>query len=62
VKEVFEKWTKERNFMKGELVLKWDDRREAKGNHGKFDNLCLGPFQDFVVQENNTYKLAHLDG
>jgi hypothetical protein len=39
MKEIFEKRTKERNFMTGDLVLKWDARREAKGKHGKFDNL-----------------------
>jgi hypothetical protein len=44
MKEMFDKRTKERNFMTRDLVLKWDARREAKGNHGKFDNLWLGPF------------------
>jgi hypothetical protein len=39
MKDIFYKRTKEKNFMIGDLVLKWDARREAKGKHGKFDNL-----------------------
>jgi hypothetical protein len=62
MKEIFDKRSKERNFMIGDLVLKWDARREAKGKHGKFDNLWLGPFQVIAVQDNNTYDLAQLDG
>jgi hypothetical protein len=62
MKKIFDKRTKERNFMTGDLVLKWDAKREAKGKHGKFDNLWVGPFQVSAVQDNNTYELAHLDG
>jgi hypothetical protein len=62
MKEIFDKRTKERSFMVGDIVLKWDARREAKGKHGKIDNLWLGPFQIIVVKDNNTYELAQLDG
>jgi hypothetical protein len=31
MKEIFDKRTKERNFMVGDMVLKWDARR-LKGN------------------------------
>jgi hypothetical protein len=62
MKEIFDKRTKERNFKVGDLVLKWDSRREAKGKHGKFDNLWLQPFQIVAAQDNNTYELAQLDG
>jgi hypothetical protein len=31
------------------LVLKWDVRREAKGKHGKFVNVYIGPVQVVVV-------------
>jgi hypothetical protein len=44
MKEIFDKIYKERIFMKGDMVLKWDAKREEKGKHGKFDNLWLGPF------------------
>jgi hypothetical protein len=47
--------------MIGDLVLKWDARREAKGKHGKFDNLWLGPFQVVVVQDKKTDELAIFD-
>jgi hypothetical protein len=47
--------------MEGDFVLKLDARREAKGKHGKFDNLWLGPFQVVVVQDKNTYDLSQLD-
>jgi hypothetical protein len=46
--------------MVGDLVLKWDARREVKGRHGKFDNLLLGPFQVVAARENNTYELTQL--
>jgi hypothetical protein len=58
MKEIFDKISKERRIMRGYLVLKWDARREEKGKHGKFDNLCLGPFEVIAVQDNNIYDLA----
>ena len=54
MKEIFDKRSKEKSFMTWDLVLKWDAIREAKGKHGDFDNLWLGPFQVIVVQDNNT--------
>lgn len=36
VKELFDKKARERNFKKGDLVLRWDTRREDKGKHVKF--------------------------
>jgi hypothetical protein len=33
MKEIFDKRSKERSSMIGDLVLKWDSRREAKGKH-----------------------------
>jgi len=44
MKEIFDKKSKEKRFMIGDLLLKWDAIREAKGKHGKFYNLWLGPF------------------
>jgi hypothetical protein len=32
---------KEKNFEVGDLVLKWDRENETKGEHSKFQNLCL---------------------
>ena len=51
-----------RDFYLGDLVLKWDAKRENKGKHGKFDNLWMGPYLISVVQDNNTFILAELNG
>jgi len=62
MKESFDKRTAERNFTAGDLVLKWDAKREAKRKHEKFDNIWLGPFKVVVAQDNNTYELDQVDG
>ena len=50
------------NFQDGDWVLKWDDVRQDKGKHGKFDSLWLGPFLISQVQMNKTFKLQNLEG
>jgi transposase InsO family protein len=45
IKLTFDKKTKKEIFREGNLVLRWDDRREEKSKHGKFDNLWFGPFK-----------------
>jgi hypothetical protein len=62
MKEIFDKRTKERRFMIGDLVLKWDAIREAKGKHGKFNNLWLGPFHMLQHKTTTHMNLAQLDG
>jgi len=37
IKEAFDKGTQTYNFQVGDMVLKWDELKEKKGNHGKFD-------------------------
>ena len=32
-------------FQVGDLVVKWDKENESKGEHTKFQDLWLGPFQ-----------------
>ena len=46
-------------FSVGDMVLRWDARKEKKGKHGKFDNLWFGPFIVSNFLENNIlyYKL-----
>jgi len=46
---MFDKRDKETTFTIGDLVLKLDARREAKGKHNKFDNLWMRPFQISAV-------------
>ena len=59
---MFDKRTKESDFKIGDKVLKWDSRREDKGKHGKFDNLCQGPYLIQYVVGNNAFFLQELDG
>ena len=50
------------NFQVGDWVLKWDEFKEKKGNHGKFDSLWIGPFVIAQIQQNNTFILHSLEG
>ena len=62
VKNRFEKNIKVHTFSEGEMVLRWDARKDQKGKHGKFDNLWFGPFLVSKVLENNTFILQSLEG
>jgi hypothetical protein len=42
-------------------VLKWDEPKQDKGKHGKFEALWIGPFKISEVFSNNTYKLQNLE-
>jgi len=46
IKTIFDTRTKEDQFLVGDLVLRWDARKEDKGKHGKFDfyGLVLSKF------------------
>ena len=39
IEERFDRKIKETTFSCGDMVLRWDSRKEQKGKHGKFDNL-----------------------
>jgi hypothetical protein len=60
VKETFDRKAKTKQLLLGDLVLKWDSRRED--HHGKFDSLWLGPFRVEKVLDNNTFLLQNLEG
>ena len=62
IKERFDKKIKESSFLNGDMVLRWDARKEQKGKHGKFDNLWFGPFIVSKILENNNFVLQNLDG
>ena len=53
---------KENTFSVGDMVLRWDARKDQKGKHGKFDNMWFGPFIVSNILENNTFALQTLDG
>jgi hypothetical protein len=38
-KALFDKKVKDREFLPGDLVLRWEARKEDVGKHGKFDHL-----------------------
>ena len=62
IKERFDRNIKENTFFNGDMVLRWDARKEQKGKHGKFDNLWFGPFIVSNILENNNFVLQTLDG
>jgi hypothetical protein len=39
MKALFDKKAKDREFLHGDLVLKWDVRRQYERKHDKFDHL-----------------------
>jgi hypothetical protein len=61
IKLAFEKKAENDIFQEGDLVLRWDDKREENSKHGKFNNLWFGPFRVVEVLENNTFVLHNLD-
>jgi hypothetical protein len=61
VKGAFDRKTKKENVQAGDLVLRWDARRENKPKHGKFNNLWFGHFKVAKVLDNNTLILQNLD-
>lgn len=61
VKSIFDKRANQKKFQVDDLVLRWDVRRQDRGKHDKFDNLWFGPFNVFVVLDNNTFLLENLE-
>ena len=59
VKNLFDRRTRPRKFMEGDLVLLWDKRHESRGMHSKFQSLWKGPFKIMQVNQNNSFKLAY---
>jgi hypothetical protein len=60
IKETFDKKEKTEQFLPGDLILKWDSRRED--HHVKFDSLWIGPLRVEKVLNNNTFLLQNLEG
>ena len=61
-KNIFYRRTKANDFHIGDIVLKWDSRREDKGKHGKFENLWKGPYIIHSVRGNISFFLQDLYG
>jgi hypothetical protein len=61
VKASFDRKTKKEIFQEGDLVLRWDARREDKPKHGKFNNIWFVPLKVVKVPDNNIFVLKNLD-
>ena len=62
MKLLFDHKAKNRNFLPGDLVLRWDARKEDSGKNGKFDHIWYGPFRISSPEGNNSFLLENLDG
>jgi hypothetical protein len=62
MKSLFDKKDKYREFLPGDLVLKWDARKEDAGKHDKFDHLWFKPFKIAATEGKNSFLLENLDG
>jgi hypothetical protein len=62
MKSIYDWRGKQINFILGDIVLKWDSRREDLGKHGNIDHLWLGPYEITAVQGNNSFSLQNMEG
>jgi hypothetical protein len=62
MKSMFEQKAKDREFLTGDLILKWDARKEESGKHYKFDHIWCGPFNITTSKGKNFFLLENLDG
>jgi hypothetical protein len=56
------KFSSEKEFQVGDLVLKWDKPHEDKGKHSKFQQLWLGPYLIKEKIGQGTFRLQNLQG
>ena len=61
VKVIFDKRVKDNAFHPGDLVLRWDAKKEDKDKHGKFNNIWFGPVKVAKDLVNNTFILQNLN-
>jgi hypothetical protein len=62
MKAHFDKKDKDKEFLPGDLVLKWDARKEDVGKHGNFNHLWFRPFGIVVAEGKNSFLMENLDG
>jgi hypothetical protein len=62
MKALFDRKAKDRDFLPGDLVLKWDARKEDSTKHGKFDHIWYRPFKVASPEGKNSFLLENLDG
>lgn len=62
MKSLFDIRAREREFKEGDLVVRWDSKKEEKRKNVKFDNMWFGPLAIAEVKGNNTFVLQNLEG
>jgi hypothetical protein len=62
MKALFDQKAKDREFLPGDLVLKWEARKEDVGKHGKFDQIWCRPYKITASEGKNAFLLENLDG
>jgi hypothetical protein len=62
MKALSDRKEKDREFSSGDLVLRWDARREEATKHNKFDHLLYGPFRVSAPVGENYFLLENIDG
>jgi hypothetical protein len=62
MKALFDRKSKDRYFLPGDLVLKWEARREDTGKNGKFDPIWSSPYKISASEGKNVFLLENLDG
>ena len=62
IKKIYDRKAKSKKFQIENVVLKGDVRNEEKGKHGKFENLCKGPFIIAACRGQNAFLLKEMNG
>jgi hypothetical protein len=62
MKALFDQKAKDRDYLPGDLVLKWEAKREDIGKHGKFDSIWSGPYRVSASKGENVFSLENLNG
>lgn len=62
MKSSFDKREKLRQFVVGEFVLKWDEKKRNPGRNSKFDALWDGPYIIIECKERKSFQLSKLNG
>jgi hypothetical protein len=62
MKMLFDRKSKNNNFLPGDLVLRWDARKEDSRKNDKFDHIWYGPFKVSSSEGKNSFLLEKLDG
>ena len=61
-KGTFDKRSRDVKFNVGEIVLLWGKNKEKPGNHGKHENIWMGPYRVSRIARKGSLWLETLDG